>query len=75
MIALLAASQGGHEAVVSLLLEKGADVKKAECGGKTGLQAALASRCESIVKLLLEKSADVNTIAGDSGGRIGLGAA
>jgi ankyrin repeat protein len=54
--ALQAASSGGHEAIVKLLLEKGADVNAQ--GGDYGnaLQAASSEGHEAIVKLLLEKS-------------------
>jgi ankyrin repeat protein len=62
--ALQAASSGGHEVIVKLLLEKGADVNAQ--GGEYGnaLQAASSGGHEVIVKLLLEKGADVNAQGG-----------
>ena len=69
--ALQAASWGGHEAVVRLLLDKGSNVNAQ--GGRYGnaLQAALrdsdeASRGgqEAVVRLLLDKDADVNAQGG-----------
>ncbi|PWO15022.1 hypothetical protein PtrARCrB10_12117, partial [Pyrenophora tritici-repentis] len=49
-----------HEAIVKLLLNKGADVNAQ--GGEYGnaLQAASAGGHEAIVKLLLDKGAGVN---------------
>jgi hypothetical protein len=65
--ALQAASVTGHEAVVKLLLNEGADVNAQ--GGHYGnaLQAALATGHEAVVKLLLDKGADVNAQGGDYG--------
>ncbi|THU90826.1 hypothetical protein K435DRAFT_248533, partial [Dendrothele bispora CBS 962.96] len=65
--ALQAASSQGHESVVRLLLERGADVNVQ--GGKYGyaLQAASSQGHESIVKLLLERGADVNIPGGKYG--------
>ena len=53
-----------HEAIVKLLLEKGADVNAQ--GGRHGhaLQAASFGGHEAIMKLLLEKGADVNAQGG-----------
>ncbi|KFZ15421.1 hypothetical protein V502_05625 [Pseudogymnoascus sp. VKM F-4520 (FW-2644)] len=58
--ALQAASAGGHEQVVKLLLDKSADVNAQ--GGFYGnaLQAASDEGHKQVVKLLLDKSADVN---------------
>ncbi|KAL9609925.1 MAG: hypothetical protein Q9167_005343 [Letrouitia subvulpina] len=62
--ALQVASYEGHESIVRLLLEKGADIN-AQCGRYgTALQAASASGHESIVRLLLEKGADINAQCG-----------
>jgi ankyrin repeat protein len=56
--ALQAASHTGHEAVVKLLLDKGANVNAQ--GGRYGnaLQAASHTGHEAVVKLLLENGAD-----------------
>ena len=55
--ALQAASSGGHEAIVKLLLEKGADVNAQ--GGEYGnaLQAASSGGHEATVKLLVDRGA------------------
>lgn len=62
--ALQAAAYRGLEAIVRLLLDKGADVNAQ--GGEFGnaLQAAALSRHEAIVQLLLDKGADVNAQGG-----------
>jgi ankyrin repeat protein len=54
----------GHDSVVTLLLEKGADVNAQ--GGFYGnaLQAAAQGGYTSVVTLLLEKGADVNAQGG-----------
>ncbi|KAM7182918.1 Ankyrin repeat-containing domain protein [Rhypophila sp. PSN 637] len=69
--ALQAASERGHEAIVRLLLEKGADVneKGADVNAQgsfygNALQAASKRGHEVIVRLLLEKGADVNAQGG-----------
>ncbi|KAF2643051.1 ankyrin, partial [Massarina eburnea CBS 473.64] len=60
--ALRAASRGGHEQVVKLLLEKGVDIN-VENGGYYGnaLQGAVGNGHEDIVKLLVNHGADINT--------------
>ncbi|KAJ3804424.1 ankyrin repeat-containing domain protein [Lentinula aff. lateritia] len=65
--ALQAASYGGHESIVRLLLENDADVNAQ--GGEYGnaLQAASFHGHESIVKLLLENNADSNVHGGHFG--------
>ncbi|KAK5947991.1 hypothetical protein OHC33_010975 [Knufia fluminis] len=62
--ALQAASAGGHEKVVQILVEQGADVNTQ--GGHFGnaLQAASARGHEKVVQMLLERGADVNAQAG-----------
>lgn len=60
--ALQAASQGGHEKIVQMLLEKGANVNApgGQCGIGTALQAASQEGHEKIIQILLERGADVN---------------
>ncbi|KFY08735.1 hypothetical protein V492_05960 [Pseudogymnoascus sp. VKM F-4246] len=56
--ALHEAVYGGHENIVQLLLEKGADVKTRDGDGQTALYTAAEGRYKAIVQLLLEKGAD-----------------
>ena len=60
MTALMWAARTGHEAVVRLLLEEGADVNAKNKSGETALMGAANKGYETIVRLLLEKGADVN---------------
>ena len=64
---LHAASLGGHEKVVQMLLEKGANINAQ--GGLYGsvLQAASLGGHEKVVQMLLEKGANINV----QGGRYG----
>ena len=50
-----------HEAVVKLLLEKGADVESKSSSSRTPLSWAAENGHEAVVKLLLEKGADVES--------------
>jgi hypothetical protein len=64
---LYISSYHGHNKVVKILLEKGADVDaKGGCLG-TALQAAASNGEEEIVAILLEKGADVNAQGGSFG--------
>jgi ankyrin repeat protein len=49
----------GREAVVELLLEKGADVESKDRLGRTPLLCAAINGHEAVVKLLLEKGANL----------------
>jgi ankyrin repeat protein len=64
---LLLAARDGHDAMVELLLDKGAEVNAQ--GGVDGnaLQAASLRGYEQVVKLLLDKGAEVNAQGGDYG--------
>ena len=53
------AAEHGQEAVVRLLLEKGANIDAKYEDGETALVAAAVGRHEAVVRLLLEKGADV----------------
>ena len=56
------AAENGHEAVVKLLLEKGADAGvQGQTYGQTPLSWAAENGHEAVVKLLLEKGADVES--------------
>ncbi|GAB1319629.1 putative ankyrin-repeat protein [Madurella fahalii] len=57
--ALCAAVTGGHEAIVQLLLEKGADASATRRYDNTPLHCAARSRSEVVVKLLLENGAAI----------------
>jgi ankyrin repeat protein len=58
---LLWAAEGGHKAVMKLLLEKGADVECKDKWGQTPLWFAVGMGHEAVAKLLLEKGADVES--------------
>jgi hypothetical protein len=45
----------GHEAIVQLLLEKGAELESKDSGGRTPLSWAARKGHEAVVRLLLKK--------------------
>ena len=53
------AAGNGHEAVVRLLLKKGADATAEDKEGQTALHWAAGSGHEAVVRLLLDKRPDV----------------
>ncbi len=59
------ASWKGHKSIVSLLLEKGADVNIKDIGGETPLLKASSYGDAAVVSLLLENGAYVNVKAKD----------
>ena len=71
--ALAWAARRGHEAVVRLLLEKGADIKAKDDDRRAVLSAAAERGHEAVVRLLLEKGIDIEVK--DNGGRTVLQAA
>jgi ankyrin repeat protein len=58
---LMIASYFGHEAVVKLLLDEGADVNSKDDSGWTSLSRPSVSGNKTVVKLLLDKGADINS--------------
>ena len=59
-LALVEASHAGSTDIVSLLLDKGADVNAQDADGYTALSIASRNGHTEVVKLLLDKGADVN---------------
>ena len=57
--ALIWASEKGHEAVVRLLIDKGADVNAQSNAGLTALLLASRNGHEAVARLLIDKGADV----------------
>lgn len=57
---VLSVKPSGHEAVALFLLEKGADVTKADTIGATPLHAAVQTNKRMLVKALLARGADPN---------------
>jgi ankyrin repeat protein len=62
--ALQEASSGGHEKLVQILLDKGADMNAQHGSLGTALQAASRGGHEKVVQMLLDKGADVNAQGG-----------
>jgi hypothetical protein len=60
----------GNEAIVRLLLERGADIIRQDSYGSTALHLAVENGCEGLVKVLLENITDPNLT--DSLGRTAL---
>jgi len=59
--ALLYAAREGHEAVVQLLVEKGANIEVKDSDSNTALIRAALYGHEAVVRLLVEKGADIET--------------
>ncbi|KAK5635619.1 hypothetical protein RRF57_011331 [Xylaria bambusicola] len=55
------AARNGHEEIVQLLVEKGADIESKDSIGRTPLLWAAEEGHQEIVQLLVEKGADVNS--------------
>src|SRR5689334_23842832 len=58
---LMAAAASGSEAMLRLLLSRGADVNAANADGESALMAAIDSRNAAAVRLLLRHGAEVRT--------------
>jgi ankyrin repeat protein len=61
MTALMVASKEGHENVVKLLLEKGANANLKEHNGATALMMASHKGHDTVVKILLKKAQVLTT--------------
>jgi ankyrin repeat protein len=58
---LAIAASKNHEGVVSLLLDRGADVRSKAYNGRNTLIAAAYNNYESMVSLLLDRGADIDS--------------
>jgi ankyrin repeat protein len=66
-IALHAASAAGHPALVSVLLDRGADPEARDRAGFSPLLTAIAAGHEAVALLLLRRGATVHVEVGDTG--------
>ena len=57
---LMSAAQEGHERVVDLLLQHGAEINLQSSEGGTALMGAAVKNHERVVKLMLEHGAEIN---------------
>ncbi len=55
------AANNNHERIVSLLLDRGADINSKDNGGSTALMWAAVRNYERIVSLLLDRGVDVHS--------------
>jgi ankyrin repeat protein len=60
-LAISLTAENGHEAVVKLLLEKGAELDSEDRRGQTPLSLVAEKGHEAVVKLLLEKGAELDS--------------
>lgn len=68
--ALHLAIEQGNEAVVQLLLDRGADLEAKNRSGDTALQIAFGNKDEEIVRLLVDKGADLEARGWQSKGTV-----
>jgi ankyrin repeat protein len=59
------AAKNGHTEVVTLLLDRGADINAINCDGSTPLHKAASNGHTEVVRLLLDKGADINAPSRD----------
>ena len=62
---LPALSEGGHEKIVQILLDAGAEINAQEEDGSSALITASGGGHKKIVQMLLERGADVNAQGGE----------
>jgi hypothetical protein len=63
--ALIAASETAQIGTIKYLLDRGANIDKADKAGRTAIMAAIGKRHLSVVNLLLERGAKVDTVDSD----------